>query len=178
MLDSPVTAASLIPSDISTVIVSLWRTLASAAYCNSRYHPLECWPYKCVVVIVLCNFSVWQTDTLGKLVCHTVCIRCWPADAQSGQMQWMRWPVQCISTRCSLCNMHHIYFNTLPRVWCCCGHQKCAAVDLFQIEYNTNDTLSAVHHSAGPQCILARYRRMMQRPTDTLSHKHPKFRIT
>ena len=73
----------------------------------------------------------------------------------------------------SLCNMHHIYFNTLPRVWCCCGHQKCAAVDLFQIEYNTNDTLSAVHRSAGPQCILARYRRMMQRPTDTLSHKHP-----
>ena len=87
----PVTAASLIPSDISTVIVSLWHTLA---YC--------CLPHnKCVTVIVLCNFSVWQTDTLGKLVCHTVCIRCWPADAQSGQMQWMRWPVQCISTRCT-----------------------------------------------------------------------------
>ena len=37
----PVTAASLIPSDVSTVIVSLRHTLA---YCNPRYHPLAVCP--------------------------------------------------------------------------------------------------------------------------------------
>ena len=78
----PVTAASLIPSDISTVIVSLWHTLA---YC--------CLPHnKCVTVIVLCNFSVCRKHT------HTVHpLLLVPASAQSGQMHWMRWPVHCIT---------------------------------------------------------------------------------
>ena len=78
----PVTAASLIPSDISTVIVSLWHTLA---YC--------CLPHnKCVTVIVLCNFSVCRKHT------HTVHpLLLVPASAQSGQMHWMRWPAHCTS---------------------------------------------------------------------------------
>ena len=79
LCNGPVTAASLIPSDISTVIVSLEHTLASAGYCNPRYHPLECLPYKCVAVIVLCPAQFQcdtntHTHTLGRLVCRKLCI--------------------------------------------------------------------------------------------------------
>ena len=70
LCNGPVTAASLIPSDISTVIVSLEHTLASAGYCNPRYHPLECLPYKCVAVIVLCP-AQFQCDTNTHTHTHT-----------------------------------------------------------------------------------------------------------